>query len=105
MITLAVGGFFPLFVLSYSSVFPRPSRANLPISTSSGNYFNAGAQTHLSLKEALAQAPGVAAARGIPLEKMEKLILAHIKLPAFSLMEKQRVHVAELNAALTADLD
>jgi hypothetical protein len=99
LLTLSVGGFFPLFVLSYSKVFPRPSRVNLSTSNN-GNYFNAKAQAHLSLEEALAQAPHIAASRGISLEVLERLILAHVKLPAFSLMEKQRVHVAELNAAI-----
>ena len=46
------------------------------------------------------QAPRVATARGVPVERVRELIRAHTEAPDFGFLGRARVNVLELNLAL-----
>jgi K+-transporting ATPase ATPase C chain len=50
------------------------------------------------------QAPRVARARGVPLERVRELVQAHTEPPTFGFLGRARVNVLELNLALDASL-
>lgn len=59
-----------------------------------------GLDPHLSPESALAQAPRIAAARGMELERLRALIMSHIESPTLGIWGRPRVNVLELNLAL-----
>jgi K+-transporting ATPase ATPase C chain len=59
-----------------------------------------GLDPHLSPAAALAQAPRVAAARGLPLEQVRALVEAHVEEPLLGLFGAPRVNVLALNLAV-----
>ena len=60
----------------------------------------AGLDPHIPPEAAELQAPRVAAARGVPIERVRDLIQAHTEGPAFGLFGRARVNVLQLNVAL-----
>jgi len=59
-----------------------------------------GLDPHIPPAAATLQAPRVAAARGVPVERVRELIRARTEPPAFGLLGRARVNVLELNLAL-----
>jgi len=59
-----------------------------------------GLDPHIPPAAAALQAPRVAAARGVPVERVRDLIRAHTEPPGFELLGRARVNVLELNLAL-----
>jgi potassium-transporting ATPase KdpC subunit len=59
-----------------------------------------GMDPHISPAAAELQAPRVAAARGMPVDRVRDLIRAHTEPPAFGFLGRARVNVLELNLAL-----
>lgn len=59
-----------------------------------------GMDPHIPPAAAELQARRVASARGIPVERVRELILAHTEPPTFGLFGRARVNVLELNLAL-----
>ena len=68
--------------------------------TSSG----AGMDPHIPPAAAELQAPRVAAARGIPVERVRDLIRARTEPPTLGFLGRARVNVLELNLTLDAEL-
>ena len=64
----------------------------------------AGLDPHIPPAAAELQAPRVAAARGVPVERVRELIRAHTQPPALGFLGRERVNVLELNLALDAGL-
>lgn len=64
----------------------------------------AGLDPHISPAAAGIQAPRVAAARGVPVDRLRELIAEHTEPPAFGFLGRPRVNVLELNLALDAQL-
>jgi K+-transporting ATPase ATPase C chain len=62
----------------------------------------AGLDPHIPPAAAELQAPRVAAARQVPLERVTELIRAHTEGPTFGFLGRARVNVLELNLALDA---
>jgi K+-transporting ATPase ATPase C chain len=60
----------------------------------------AGLDPHIPPAAADLQAPRVARARGVPVERVRELIRAHTEGPAFGFLGRERVNVLELNLAL-----
>ena len=60
----------------------------------------AGMDPHIPPKAAELQAPRVARARGVPLDRVRELIRAHTEPPTFGFYGRARVNVLELNLAL-----
>jgi K+-transporting ATPase ATPase C chain len=63
-----------------------------------------GMDPHMPPAAADLQALRVAAARGVPVERVRELIRAHTEPPAFGFLGRARVNVLELNLALDATL-
>lgn len=63
-----------------------------------------GLDPHIPPAAADLQARRVAAARGVPLERLQRLIQAHIEPPTFGFVGRARVNVLELNLALDDEL-
>jgi len=59
-----------------------------------------GLDPHLSPRAALLQVPRVAAARGLPEERVRSLVTARIDPPLLGILGRPRVNVLELNLAL-----
>jgi len=59
-----------------------------------------GMDPHIPPAAAELQAPRVARARGVPLERVRDLIHAHTEPPTFGFLGRARVNVLELNLAL-----
>ena len=59
-----------------------------------------GLDPHLSPDSALAQAPRIAKARGVPLDQVSGLIARHIEQPDLGLLGEPRVNVLAVNLAL-----
>jgi potassium-transporting ATPase KdpC subunit len=72
------------------------SRVPSEMVTASG----AGLDPHIPPSAAELQAPRVASARGVPLERVRDLIQAHTEPPAFGYLGRSRINVLELNLAL-----
>jgi K+-transporting ATPase ATPase C chain len=64
----------------------------------------AGLDPHIPPAAAELQAPRVAAARGVPVERVRELIRARTEPPALGFLGRERVNVLELNLALDAAL-
>jgi K+-transporting ATPase ATPase C chain len=64
----------------------------------------AGMDPHIPPAAADLQAPRVASARGVPVERVRELIRAHTEPPTLGLLGRARVNVLELNLALDAAL-
>ena len=60
----------------------------------------AGMDPHIPPAAAELQAPRVAAARGVPIERVRELIQAHTEPPTWGFLGRARVNVLELNLAL-----
>jgi K+-transporting ATPase ATPase C chain len=59
-----------------------------------------GLDPHLSPEAALWQAPRIAAARGLAVERIESLVREHVEGRAFGFLGEPRVNVLALNLAL-----
>lgn len=59
-----------------------------------------GLDPHISVRNAVLQAPRVARARGLPLEELKQMIELHTEPPDGGLLGEPRVHVLKLNLAL-----
>jgi K+-transporting ATPase ATPase C chain len=59
-----------------------------------------GLDPHISPRAALLQVPRVAAARGLPVEKVQSLVTARIEPPLLGILGRPRVNVLALNLAL-----
>lgn len=118
-LTVGLAGFYPAytFLLSQSSLGKAESllaakgmivgedfkddKYFLPGSLPDDMVTSEGAfQFKITLKEALQQAPRIAAARGVTIDAVEKVILSQIEFPTLTLLGKKWVHVLELNLAL-----
>ena len=64
----------------------------------------AGMDPHIPPAAAELQAPRVASARGVPVERVREVIRAHTEPPTLGLLGRARVNVLELNLALDAAL-
>jgi K+-transporting ATPase ATPase C chain len=64
----------------------------------------AGMDPHIPPAAAELQAPRVAKARGVAVERVRELIRAHTEPPTFGLLGRARVNVLELNLALDESL-
>ena len=64
----------------------------------------AGMDPHIPAAAADLQAPRVALARGVPVERVQEIIRAHTESPTLGLLGRARVNVLELNLALDAAL-
>jgi K+-transporting ATPase ATPase C chain len=64
----------------------------------------AGLDPHVPPAAAELQAARVAAARGVPLDRVRELIRQHTEAPTFGFLGKERVNVLELNLALDRTL-
>lgn len=64
----------------------------------------AGLDPHIPPPAADLQARRVAAARGVPLERVRELVTAHTQAPTLGVLGRARVNVLELNLALDAAL-
>jgi K+-transporting ATPase ATPase C chain len=62
----------------------------------------AGMDPHIPPAAAELQAPRVASARGVPVERVRELIRAHTEPPTLGFLGRARVNVLELNLALDA---
>jgi K+-transporting ATPase ATPase C chain len=74
------------------------SRVPSEMVTASGS----GIDPHISPAAAGLQAPRVAAARGVPVERIRELIATHTEPPVWGLLGRSRVNVLGLNLALDA---
>jgi len=59
-----------------------------------------GMDPHMSPASAELQAARVAAARGVPIDRIRELIRAHTEPPTFGFLGRARINVLELNLAL-----
>jgi K+-transporting ATPase ATPase C chain len=59
-----------------------------------------GMDPHIPPAAAALQAPRVATARGLPLERVRQLIDAHTESPTFGFLGRARINVLELNLAM-----
>jgi K+-transporting ATPase ATPase C chain len=75
-----------------------PSQVPSEMVTTSG----AGLDPHIPPAAAALQARRVAAARGVPIERVAELLRAHEEAPTFGFLGRARVNVLELNLALDA---
>jgi len=64
----------------------------------------AGLDPHIPPAAAELQAARVAAARGVPLERVRELVRAHTEPPTFGFLGRARVNVLELNLELDASI-
>jgi K+-transporting ATPase ATPase C chain len=63
-----------------------------------------GLDPHIPPAAALLQAPRVARARNVPVERVREAIRSHTEPPTFGFLGRARVNVLELNLALDASL-
>jgi K+-transporting ATPase ATPase C chain len=79
----------------------RPAQVPSEMVTASGG----GLDPHIPPAAAEIQAPRVAQARGIPVDRVRELIRAHTEGPTFGFLGRHRVNVLALNLALDATKD
>jgi K+-transporting ATPase ATPase C chain len=63
-----------------------------------------GMDPHIPPAAAAIQAPRVARARGVPVERVQELVAAHTEGPTLGFLGRARVNVLELNLALDESL-
>ena len=63
-----------------------------------------GLDPHIPTAAAALQAARVAAARGVPVERIRALIQSHTEPPTLGFLGRERINVLELNLALDAEL-
>ena len=73
---------------------------NAPVPADAVTASGSGLDPHISPENAELQAPRVARARGLPLEKVKALIAQHNDTADFGVLGEPRVNVLELNLAL-----
>lgn len=73
-----------------------PDKVPSEMLTASG----AGLDPHIPPDAAHLQAPRVALARGVPVERVQEVVRSHTESPAFGFLGRARVNVLELNLAL-----
>lgn len=98
-----VGGFYPAYGYFCGKVFSRGKTESQKVTESfvGDRYFHPDeGRLKIALRSALEQAPSVAGARNMPIETVERIILAHIEFPTLSLIGKKTVDTAEINRAL-----
>jgi K+-transporting ATPase ATPase C chain len=61
-----------------------------------------GLDPHIPPAAAALQAPRVAGARGVPVERVQEMVRAHTEPPTLGLLGRERINVLELNLALDA---
>lgn len=76
--------------------------ANAPVPADAVTSSGSGLDPHISLENAALQAPRVAKARGLPIEKLKALIAQHTDNPGLGFLGDPGVNVLELNRALDA---
>jgi len=76
----------------------RPGQVPSEMVTAGGG----GLDPHIPPAAALLQAPRVARARNVPVEKVREAIRSHTEPPTFGFLGRARVNVLELNLALDA---
>ncbi|PZA06924.1 MULTISPECIES: potassium-transporting ATPase subunit KdpC [unclassified Meiothermus] len=72
----------------------------VPVPVDAVTASGSGLDPHISLANAELQAPRVAKARGLPVERVRQLIREHTQGRQFGLLGEPRVNVLELNLAL-----
>jgi K+-transporting ATPase ATPase C chain len=61
-----------------------------------------GLDPHIPPAAAALQAPRVARARGVPVERVQEMVQAHTEPPTLGFLGRERINVLELNLALDA---
>jgi K+-transporting ATPase c subunit len=98
IMTILTGLIYPLAVTGLADLlFPAQANGSL-LATASGS----GLDPHISKAAALYQVPRVAAARGIPADKLTALVHSLAEPPQFGLLGEERANVLQLNLALDA---
>ncbi len=101
-LTVGLAGFYPSYVfLAGQTVFKHQDIGmKITDALSAGIYFKETAKGKISLRDALEQAPRIAAARGLPLDAIEKAVLSRIEFPTLTLLGNRWVDAADLNRTL-----
>ncbi len=99
-LTVGLAGFYPSYVFLAAKTVFKHEEIGSKISDSEGIYFTETAKGKISLKAALEQAPRIAAARGLAIDAVEKVILSSVEFPTLTLLGNRWVDAADLNRTL-----